>query len=119
MRKSTNDFAKGDPGTAVYFALMTTLALAVEAFLVVLFMRAPVIRGGPAITYYPALVICLLPWLSGCAYWARASRRAAPGDADRGAPRTYYQAVFTIVAAAYLAVLSVSLLLLQVSVSAR
>lgn len=119
MQKPTRSFWNRAFVTAASFALITTLAWVLVAFLFVLRMWDPAIREVPPIRYYPVLAVCLLPWLSACACWVRARRGAASGGADRGGPGACYQAVFTVVAAAYLAVLSVGLLLLQATAGTK
>lgn len=109
-----SDFWNRAPVNTAFFALFTLVAWTTEAFLFILVKRAPAMRAAPAITYYPALLISLLPWLSGCVYWIRVRKRAKLGKADRDATRFCYAIVFNTVLAAYLALLSVGGLLLWV-----
>ena len=109
----------GGSAGKVHFAAMTAVALVAEAFLLVLFRWDPAMRGGFPAACYLAMAICLLPWLAGSVYLARVGKRATLGDAQWSVAHAYRQAVFTIVVAAYLAVLSVGMVLLQASVSAK
>lgn len=85
------------------------------AFLFALRMWDRAVGSISPTAFYPALAMCLLPWLAGFAHWAGACRHASPSEAAALEPSSN-RAVFTSVVAAYLAVLSVGLLLLQISV---
>jgi hypothetical protein len=109
-----NDFWNSGPVKALFFALFTLSAGTTEAFLFILVRRAPQLRGAPATTYYPALLISLLPWLSGCVFWIKVRKRAKLGKTDRGTAGFCYNIIFLSVLAAYLAVLQIGILLLRV-----
>lgn len=105
------------PLNVLRFAPYTLLAWGATAFLYVL-IRAPLTRGAPLITY-SALLISLLPWLSGLVFWAKLRKRTKLGTVDPAAAGFCSKVIFNALGSAYLAVLSVEILLLWVLIRAK
>jgi hypothetical protein len=97
------------------FALATLFAWATTAFLFFIVKRAPLARGEPLTI---PMLANLLPWVSACVSWikVRKSRRSALADGDTSS--VCYSMIFSALAAAYVAVLSIELLLLDVLIKA-
>ncbi len=94
------------------FALVTLMAATTVVSLFVIPKLAPLTRRAPATYYIP--LSCLLPWLAGCVFWLKVSKRAKLGIADGSAAGFCYNAIILKVTAAYVAIVQFDGLLLWI-----
>ena len=99
------------------FALVTVMAATTILSLFVILKGAPLTSRAFAAYYIP--LFCLLPWLAGCVFWLKVSKRAKLGMADASTTKFCYDLIIMMTGAAYVAIVQFDGLLLWVLTRAK